>query len=561
MIRRGPLACCLLLSSLAWAPAARAHPVPKDNHDRTLVVRLTPEAVLVDYRLELDEARAARDLPKNEIAKISSRREFYETFTRFSARHLADNLVARLDGVSLTFACARQRYEVLDHLRCEYHFRAPWAPAAGKEHRFDFREGNYDLDDFSQVRLHLAGDTRVTLKEVSAPDEALMGRPGSERKPGDGERVRKASATFALAPRPARGVYKPALPPLVELRHTPEEGSLAAVSAGKPGPATADTSAAKPWREEPAVTAAGGEPADRPHTLLHLLLDTRQGFGVLLMLAAGFGAVHALTPGHGKTLVAAYLVGERGTVWHALVLGLVTTLTHTAAVLALAALLPLFFPRAVPATVQATLGLVGGLLVAGLGLWLLLRRLSGRADHFHLGGGHHHHHGHDHGHHHHHRHHHDHTHHHHDSHEHVHDHGPAEAGRAGWWGLVVRGMSGGNRISLLRSRRQVWGSLVVLGMSGGIVPCWDAIAMLCFAISAQRLWLALPLLLAFSAGLAGVLVAIGVGVVCARNAASARWGDAGRLRPVFGALPLVSAALVTALGLWLCYDSIHAGTP
>ena len=61
------------------------------------------------------------------------------------------------------------------------------------------------------------------------------------------------------------------------------------------------------------------------------------------MLAAGFGAVHALTPGHGKTLVAAYLVGERGTVGHAVLLGVTTTITHTAAVLAVAALLPLFF--------------------------------------------------------------------------------------------------------------------------------------------------------------------------------------------------------------------------
>src|SRR5439155_27187441 len=108
-----------------------------------------------------------------------------------------------------------------------------------------------------------------------------------------------------------------------------------------------------------------------------------------------FGAVHALTPGHGKTLVAAYLVGERGTVWHALLLGLVATLTHTGAVLLLAALLPLLFPQAVPAQVQGVLGFVGGLLIAGMGAWLLLRRLSGQADHFHLPGtGHHHLHGH-----------------------------------------------------------------------------------------------------------------------------------------------------------------------
>src|SRR5205807_5311312 len=106
-----------------------------------------------------------------------------------------------------------------------------------------------------------------------------------------------------------------------------------------------------------------------------------------------FRSIHALTPGHGKTLVAAYLVGEHGTVWHAFVLGVVTTLTHTGAVLALAAGLRMFFPSAAPADVQTILGVGGGLLVAGVGFWLLLRRLSGGADHIHLGGHGHHHHG------------------------------------------------------------------------------------------------------------------------------------------------------------------------
>ncbi len=100
-----------------------------------------------------------------------------------------------------------------------------------------------------------------------------------------------------------------------------------------------------------------------------------------------------------------------------------------------------------------------------------------------------------------------------------------------------------------------WWGLVVLGVSGGIVPCWDAIAMLCVAISAQRLWLGLPLLLAFSAGLAAVLIALGIAVVRARDWAGARWG--GQFTRVVRALPLASAALITVMGLWLCYDSFH----
>src|SRR5262249_49176935 len=126
------------------------------------------------------------------------------------------------------------------------------------------------------------------------------------------------------------------------------------------------------------------EGEDHPQKLLHLLLDTRRGLVVLLLLAAGFGAVHALTPGHGKTLVAAYLVGEPGTGGHALLLGLMTTLTHTGAVFVLAVVF-LISPSAA-GMIYYVQGLVGGLLITGLGLWLLLQRLFGRPDHIHLGG-------------------------------------------------------------------------------------------------------------------------------------------------------------------------------
>jgi ABC-type nickel/cobalt efflux system permease component RcnA len=246
------------------------------------------------------------------------------------------------------------------------------------------------------------------------------------------------------------------------------------------------------------------------------MLNTKQGVGVLLLLAVLFGAAHALTPGHGKTLVAAYLVGERGTVWHALLLGLVTTLTHTAAVLVIAGVLPLLFPGTPPVTVQTALGLVGGLLIAGLGVWLLLCRLAGQADHVHLGGAHTHGHAHGHG--------------------HDHDHGLDSSGVAkpGMWGLVM------------------------LGVSGGIVPCWDAVAILGWSISVQRLWLALPLLLAFSAGLAGVLVVLGVSVVLARKAVDARWGETARMQRVARALPILSAVLIAGMGLWLCYSAVQA---
>src|SRR5262249_25615749 len=110
---------------------------------------------------------------------------------------------------------------------------------------------------------------------------------------------------------------------------------------------------------------------------LPALFNSSFGIGVLLLAALLFGAAHAFTPGHGKTLAAAYLVGERGTVGHAVLLGLMTTFSHTGSVLLLALLLQ-FCPADMLDPVLALLGFAGGLAVAGFGFWRLARRLTCR---------------------------------------------------------------------------------------------------------------------------------------------------------------------------------------
>ena len=95
----------------------------------------------------------------------------------------------------------------------------------------------------------------------------------------------------------------------------------------------------------------------------------------------------------------------------------------------------------------------------------------------------------------------------------------------------------------------------MLGLAGGIVPCPSAIIVLIAAINNGAMTRALPLVLAFSAGLAGVLVAIGMLVVTSKRFAGSHFG-ASRL---FQFLPLLSAILVTGIGLWLCYDAVHSG--
>jgi ABC-type nickel/cobalt efflux system permease component RcnA len=501
-----------LCLSLTLVRPASAHPVPSDNHDRSLLVRLTAGAVVVDYRLEVDKSRAELDLPVAERARVINR-DLYETFCRYFGDILAGNLAADLDGKPLEFRCVSHRFTLRDelgrdlgHLRCDYRIQAACDLALDTEHRFTLRESNYEMDNVSRLQVTLAAGEDVRLESVVAPDAALLARKPSDFQPGDAERLRNLSATFRALPGTPRGAYKPALAPdIADLKSEPED----AVSHAKETLAVALAGEYKPWQER--------DEDDHPWSLLHLFLDTKQGVGLMLLFAAAFGAVHALTPGHGKTLVAAYLVGERGTVWHALLLGLVTTVTHTAAVILIAGAL-LFFPNTNRASVQMFLELGGGVLVLGLGLWLLYTRLTGRADHVHLGGGHHHH---------------DHDNDHYHGHHHHHTDLTSAAGSPSVWALLI------------------------LGFRGGMVPCWDAIAMLVFAISAGRLWLGLPLLLAFSFGLAGVLTGLGVGVVHARNFAGTHFRQGERFRRLVRALPLLSALAITLVGLWLCYDSLH----
>lgn len=471
---------CVLVTCLTTQSAV-AHPVPKRAHDRTVVVRLTPEAVVVDYRLEVDEWTVVFiDLPavndRVDLAKLTRPAEFHEAFTRCYAPILADNLLGRLDGQPLTFHCVERSHRVIDHLQCDFRFEAPCKLDPAARHEFSFREGNYEMES-GMIRLALPDAAAVKFISKTEPDEVIKARPLTERKPGDEEKLRNASARF-------------------EFRSALEQ--------------------------ESAVLEAPGKTGLESTSQLDELFNSQRGVLILMAMAAFWGAAHALTPGHGKTLVAAYLVGEHGTIWHALILGLVVTLTHTGVVIVVAALLPHLFPEAAPADVQTVLGTLSGLLVAGLGIWLLLCRLSGRADHFHLPGhGHHHH---DHGH----------------SHEgadHFHD----EHGHAHLRSAAGEDMG--------------WKRLILLGVSGGIIPCWEAIMLLVYSM--KRLELGLPLVLAFSVGLASVLVGIGIVVVSAKDYAG-RLGSGRQTRRLFQALPILSAVLVTGMGLWLCYGSLHS---
>ena len=244
-----------------------------------------------------------------------------------------------------------------------------------------------------------------------------------------------------------------------------------------------------------------------------------------MAVAVGLGAFHALEPGHGKTVVAAYLVGSRGTAWHALMLGLIVTVTHTAGVYVLGAVTLFASHYIVPERLYPWLGVTSGLIIAGLGLSLFLRRYAG-SDHAHS-------HAHAHGHSHTHDHHHDHAHDHEVEHPHTHDH------------HTHHHQHPPSTVSLRE--------LLALGVTGGIVPCPAALVVLLSALSLNRVGFGLLLIVAFSIGLAAVLIAIGILMVYAHRLMARFQGD-GVL--ITRWLPLTSAAAMTGFGMAIAVQAL-----
>jgi len=213
---------------------------------------------------------------------------------------------------------------------------------------------------------------------------------------------------------------------------------------------------------------------------------------ILASLAAAFfwGMAHALSPGHGKTIVAAYLVGQRGTPWHAAALGAIVTITHTIGVFALGIITLALSAFIVPEQLYPWLNLVSGVLVVTIGATVFRSRFRHR--------------GHTHGH--------SHDHHHHHHHE-------QEA----------------------PSRR----SLVAVGITGGLLPCPSALVVLLAAISLHRVAFGMLLIVAFSAGLALSITGIGLIAVFAKQVFK-RASFEGRLVRL---LPAVSALVIVVAGV------------
>ncbi|HEY8167540.1 MAG TPA: hypothetical protein VIF84_02385, partial [Candidatus Limnocylindrales bacterium] len=223
-----------------------------------------------------------------------------------------------------------------------------------------------------------------------------------------------------------------------------------------------------------------------------------------LLVAVALGAFHALTPGHGKTIMAAYLVGTRGDVPRALGLGATVAVSHTLGVLLLA-LVVLGASSVLPAErLFPILSVVSGALVAGLGAWLLVaalrqlhrRRTDARAHAAAHAHGHHHDHG-----------------------DGLHDVTPTDATHADSDGWHEHGGVRHTHLPAARDGQPIrWLGIVTLGLAGGMIPSASAILLLLAAVAAGQPELGVLLVVAFGVGMAGVLGGIGLLLVGARGA-------------------------------------------
>lgn len=277
-----------------------------------------------------------------------------------------------------------------------------------------------------------------------------------------------------------------------------QEGLAAALDLHDAGTLAMDDGAEPAETEAAAPRGVSGAQADWVRRLSDIVHSREIAFPVFvagLAIAAAMGMGHALSPGHGKTVMAAYLIGERGTYLHAIGLGLVVTATHTWSIILFGTGILYAGQYVVPESVEFWSGVASGAIILVIGLYLFLTRYRS----FVLAAG-------------------------------GQGHGPAH-GHA----LPAKAAPG-------------YGGILWLGISGGIVPCPAALIVLLLAIKADRVGYGLCLILAFSAGLAAVLVAIGLVIVKTGGAVRKRMGE----RPaVLLALPVFTALLIALLGGWV----------
>jgi ABC-type nickel/cobalt efflux system permease component RcnA len=492
----------LLAAAAAFViPAlALAHPLGNFTINHYAGVRIEPDRVLLDVvidQAEIPAFQARQTLDTDEDGEVSDAE--LEAGRVSSCRVLANDLDLAVDGERLGLRpiaaglTLRPGVGGLSTLRQVCGFEAALAAPIAAGTLVEFSDASYaERIGWREIVVDGSGVT------VSPVEGELRGSSASDRLNSYPQNLLDdALADEHITVSVASGGAT--LPPMAIPDGTPIE-----VIAGGSTPAA------------PGVAAVpGGVGGEIP-----ALFQTSDltPFVILLSLAtaAALGAVHALTPGHGKTLMAAYLVGTRGTPVHAVGLGLSVSVSHTIGILALAALV-LGAQRVLdPDLVVRSAPIVAALGIVVVGGWMLLAEVRRRAES--------------------------------SSHEHAHTHDDEREHSHGG----VR-----HSHSLARGAAITWRSLFILGLAGGIIPSTSALLILLGAIATGRAAYGIVLVVAFGIGMAFVMSGIGLLVVGARGRFDAL-GHGSTFGRVRRWVPLGAACLVLGLGLFLTVQAVSA---
>jgi ABC-type nickel/cobalt efflux system permease component RcnA len=474
-----------------------AHPMGNFSVSHYTKLRMTEHGVVLTYALDLAEIPTSALLSEWNLDR-SAPTAALDARAVTQAREWLKNLVIKVDGKPLQPHFDSAKLVIADGAGNLPILRIT------TNAQIDSRGGNLTYEDLNfpdrtgWKEIVVDQGTGATLRQASQTSADIS--QGLTRYPADPTiappQDLRASVQWAVA------VEKKPAPPVIQHIDQPKAAMAAAA------PATMTAAAAPPG------AVVKGD-------FLSRLLHQRQLtlWMILVALGAAFllGAAHALTPGHGKAIVAAYLVGSRGTLKHAAFLGAMVTFTHTITVFALGLATLFLYRYIVPEKITEVLGAISGMTIVAMGGWMLYSRLKGRV----------HSHSHDHGHTHSHSH--DHAHAHGHTHSHTHSHG----GHTHTHSHVPEEIS--------------WKGLTALGASGGLVPCESALVLLLGAIALGRVGLGLLLLLSFSVGLALVLIIIGVLVLYAKKLLPA--GSRTGTHPLLRWAAIASPAIVILVGL------------
>ncbi|MBB5055630.1 ABC-type nickel/cobalt efflux system permease component RcnA [Granulicella aggregans] len=281
----------------------------------------------------------------------------------------------------------------------------------------------------------------------------------------------------------------------------------------KPAPAQPSALAPVVAAPEPDLKLQANKQATPRNKFTELMTRPGLGLGFLLtaaFLAAGLGAMHALEPGHGKTIVAAYLVGSRGKTRHAVGLGVLVTAAHTAGVYLLGAVVLYASKYVIPEQIYPWLSIFSGLVIAVMAVYMLLRAWTGVSE----------------------------------------PDQDADGVMHSHWYSKKR-----DDVQATSDKTVSLKQLLLLGITGGIIPCPAALVVLLSAVSLHRIGLGLFLIVCFSLGLAIVLIAIGIAMVRARTLLSQWKSDSPWIQRY---IPMASASAMLIAGLAIAATALPA---